>query len=40
MANLFNDFGICKDCGRRIMLNKGRCGTCWKKREQQGDYNG
>ena len=35
----FKDFGICEDCKRQMMLYKGRCGTCWKKREAQGDVN-
>lgn len=34
---IFKDLGKCVDCGRTLMLRKGRCGACWKKREQVGE---
>ena len=33
----FNDFGRCNDCGCMKNLYKGRCGRCWKTREEQSD---
>ena len=37
---IFKDFGNCNDCGRQMPLFKGRCGSCWKNREEKGDANG